>query len=75
MARGQALQVTQAIGARQSAVFDFQPHVFIERFGLLLREFAVAPWSELPFLMPSGHLSDDSGFPSERFVGGPAGPS
>ena len=74
MALGQAFQITQASGVRFSGVFDFRPHVWFERSGLLLGEFAVAP-ERHSFVMLDGHHSDGSEFPSERFVGGPGRPS
>ena len=74
MALGQAFQITQASGVRFSGVFDFRPHVWFERSGLLLGEFAVAP-ERHSFVMLDGHHSDGSEFTTERFVGGPGRPS
>ncbi len=74
MALGQAFQITEASGVRLSGVFDFRPHVWFERSGLQLAEFAVAPEPH-SFVLHRGNQSDGSEFPSERFVGGPGRPS
>jgi hypothetical protein len=74
MALGQALQITESSGFMFTGVFDFRPHVFIERVGGLLGEFAVAPEPH-SFAIVRGRDTEGFEHTSEHFVGGPGRPA
>lgn len=74
VAIGQAMQLVQSSGSRQTGVFDFRPHVYFDVLDSPLSGFAVSP-ERHSFVLVAGRPSDGFEAPSERFVGGPGRPT